>query len=89
MEIDTKMNWRPVNGLPSVKNSGTGAEPAPLDDSFAKSTALEGALQNTPDVRPAAVANARALVDNANYPSADTVKKLSDFLAGQFSAGLD
>jgi hypothetical protein len=89
MEIDTKMNWGTVNGLPPVKNSTTVPSPTVPGDSFADSTALVGALQDTPDVRPEAVANGRELINNGNYPSNETVKKLSNFLASQLPASLD
>jgi len=83
MEIDTKINWGAVNSLPPVKNAGTAGKTAAPGDSFASSTDLEGALQNTPDIRPDAVAAGRALVNNTNYPSDETLKKLSNFLASQ------
>jgi len=89
MEIDAKMNLGAVNKLPPVKNLAPGAQPAAPDDSFSGSTALEGALQKTPDIRPDAVARGRELVNNGNYPSADTITKLSNFLASQLPASLD
>ena len=89
MEIDTNFNWGAVNNLPPVKNSAPGTKPVAPADSFDNSSVLEGALQNTPDIRPEAVASGRALVNNSDYPSDDTVKKLSSFLASQLPASLD
>jgi len=87
MEIDANIKWGAVNGLPAATTSATGAKPpAEAADSFASSSALETALKNTPDIRPEAVTEGRALAANANYPSADTVKQLSDFLAGQLDS---
>jgi hypothetical protein len=94
MEIDANMNRGAVNGLPPATRAATDTQPiAQIDsaeiDSFASSNALEGALKNTPDIRAEAVAGGRDLVNSSDYPSDDTVKKLSDFLAGQFQANPD
>jgi hypothetical protein len=91
MEIDANMKWGAVNGLPPATPSATGATPAPSveGDSFASSAALEAALKSAPDIRPEAVAGGRDLVSNANYPSDDTIKQLSDFLATQLQSDSD
>jgi hypothetical protein len=90
MEIDSNMKWGAVSGLPPATNSGAAAPQPPASaDPFAKTDALEGALKNTPDVRDDAVANGRALVSDSGYPSDETVKKLSDFLADQFQSDLE
>jgi hypothetical protein len=90
MEIDANMKWDAVNGLPPATPSATGAKPpAAQGDSFASSTALEAALKNAPDIRPDAVAEGRDLAGSDGYPSADTVKKLSDFLATQLQSDSD
>jgi hypothetical protein len=90
MEIDANMKWGAVNGLPQATSAANGAkQPVAQGDSFASSTALEDALRNAPDIRPDAVAEGRALVSNPNYPSANTVKQLSEFLAGQLQSNSD
>jgi hypothetical protein len=90
MEIDANMKWGSVNGLPANNRpaaAGSQAPGSPLE-SFANSSALEGALNNTPDVRPEAVANGQALANDPGYPSGDTLKQLSGFLANHLQ-GLD
>jgi hypothetical protein len=89
MEIDAKLSSGAVNGLIPATRSATGAKPAAESDSFASSTALETALKNTSDTRPEAVARGLDLINNGNYPSADAVKKLSDFLASQLQSNPD
>lgn len=89
MEIDANLKWSPVSGPTPTGRPQTDAPAAADGDSFASSTALETALNNTPDVRPEAVANGRELADNPEYPSDATVKTLSNFLASQFQAGMD
>jgi len=89
MEIDANLNWGPVNNLSPVKRASTEAPPAVESDSFASTNALGEALNNTPDVRAAAVATGKALVSSGNYPSSETVKKLSNFLASRLQAGSD
>jgi hypothetical protein len=87
MEINMKINAGGVTAATPAKRSS----PQPLApgdaDSFESSNALDGALKSVPDVRPEAVARARILINDPNYPSADTVKQLSGFLAGKLLSG--
>ena len=90
MEIDANMKSGAASGLPAAARSATGTQsPVTESDSFASSSALEAALKNTPDVRPEAVANGRALVKKDGYPPEETLKKLSDFLATRLQSGLE
>ena len=86
MKIDANMITRAVNGPPPQARAATGAEPAAESDSFASSTALQVALNNTSDTRPEAVARGLNLIKSGNYPSAAAVKKLSGFLASQLQS---
>ena len=87
MEIDSNMKWGAVNGLaPATPSAAAAQPPVAENDSFASSTALEAALDNTPDVRPQAVAEGRALAGDGGYPSSETVKQLSDFLAAHLQS---
>ncbi|MGO9202481.1 MAG: hypothetical protein ACLQM8_18310 [Limisphaerales bacterium] len=45
------------------------------------SEALDRALQETPEVRPEKVAQAKALIEDAAYPSADVVAKIASLMA--------
>jgi hypothetical protein len=75
------------SGLTPAARSATAPKPVAPPDSFDSSSALEMALNNTSDIRPEALARGLDLVNDSNYPSSDTVKKLSDFLAGQLQSG--
>lgn len=83
------MNLGAINSLTSGKNAVVGGKPSVPGDSFAPATDLEGALQNTPDVRADAVERGRNLVNDDGYPPDGAIKSLSNFLAGHLSNGLD
>lgn len=90
MEIDANIKWPAVsNSLPATKPTAAGPEPDAASDSFASSSALEAALQNTPDLRPEAVSNGLTLAADSGYPSGETIKQLSDFLAARLQNGLE
>jgi hypothetical protein len=89
MKIDTKLNAADVTNVTSAKRSTPVATTAADDSSFASSTALAAALKNTPDVRASSVDRARELINDPNYPSADTIKKLAGFLAGQLTSNAE
>lgn len=86
MEINTKINTTGVNNLPAGKRSVSSAPTDAPDTSFAGSSALEAALKSTPDVRTSAVDRARELISDPNYPSADTIKQLANFLADKLTS---
>ncbi|MGD0058532.1 MAG: hypothetical protein ABSD58_03850 [Verrucomicrobiia bacterium] len=46
---------------------------------------MNGALQQTPDVRPEAVSQARALINDAQYPPLSTIRTISQLLAGNLN----
>jgi len=89
MEINANMNVGGLNGLTPTKQSTPTAKKVSVDDSFAGTNALEGALNSVPDVRPEAVARAKELINDPQYPSADTVKQISTFLAGKLTVTED
>jgi hypothetical protein len=86
MEIDTKMNLGSINGSPLARRSAPAAGPVEEDKPFATSAALEESLKNVPNIRPEAVARAVQMIGDENYPSPDTVRKLSHFLAGNLQS---
>ncbi len=53
--------------------------------SFERTQALEKTLQETPQVRPEAVAQASALVSDENYPSDALLNKMAGLLANKIS----
>jgi hypothetical protein len=88
MEINPNLNLGAISSLASTRNMATPAGQSGDSDTFI-STNLEGALQNTPDIRPEALAHGLSLAGSSDYPSGDTIKSLSNFLASRLSAGLD
>jgi len=87
MEIDPNMKWAAVNSLPPAKPTASGVQPDAASNSFAASSALEAALKNSPDLRPEAVSNGLTLAGDSGYPSGETIKQLSDFLATRLQGG--
>lgn len=86
MEINTNLNLGGVNGANPSGRTASAVKPAGSGVSFDSSEALDKALKGLPDSRLDAVERARALVNDPNYPSSDTLKKLSQFLAVNLSA---
>lgn len=87
MQINSNMNAGGINPLIPARRSVPGNNAKADRTGFASSTALDGALKLIPDVRPEAVDRARELINDPDYPSADTVSKLSDFLAAKLTVG--
>ncbi len=86
MEINTNLNTGGVSGANPPGRPASPARPAGNGVSFASSEALDKALKSLPDSRQDAVERAKALVNDPSYPSSDTLKKLSQFLAANLSA---
>jgi hypothetical protein len=89
MEINANMNIGSIKGMTPTRQSTPAPKPAGDESSFAGAAALDGALSKIPDVRTDAVARARDLINDPNYPSAEVVKKLSNFLATKLTAPQD
>jgi hypothetical protein len=83
MEVNTNISSGGVGGITPQKWSPPAAKPAAAPDSFASSNAIDSALKNLPASRPDAVARARELAADPNYPSADTLRQVSTLLARQ------
>jgi hypothetical protein len=82
MKISNNMIPNGVNG-PTPPPAGSGSTRPTNGDavSLTDSTALQAALQNVPDVRPEAVANAQELTANPTYPPLELIEKLALLLA--------
>lgn len=48
---------------------------------FDRATALNRALEDTPDLRPAEVERARGLIGDVSYPPPETIKRIASLLA--------
>lgn len=65
---------------------GLRRQPAPADQvNFSATEAVDKALSATPDVRAEEVERARQLIGDPSYPPPETIRKLSELLAVQFS----
>ena len=53
--------------------------------SFQETDAVNGALLQTPDVRPEAVARARALIADPQYPPPSTINAISNLVAANLN----
>ena len=87
MEVSTNFSASGVGGITPQKRSAPAAKAAAAPDSFANSSALEEAVKNLPASRPEAVAQARDLIADPNYPSAETLRQISHLLADHLSSG--
>lgn len=81
------MNAGGINPLIPARRAVSGSNAKTDRAGFASSAALDGALNRIPDVRSEAVGRARSLINDPDYPSADIVSKLSDFLAAKLTVG--
>jgi hypothetical protein len=86
MEINTNLSINGVDGSIAAKRA-TPTSNMPSDRvSLTNSSALDQALQNTPDSRPDMVARAQSLIADPNYPSSETLSAVARQLAGGFLA---
>jgi hypothetical protein len=86
MEINTNMNVSGVNGLIPRGRSTAAANTASDTASFTGAAGVDAALESLPESRPDAVELARQLISNPGYPSSDTMKQLSEFLASRLNS---
>lgn len=83
MEIEPSSSRIPVRSVEARPIRRVQSAPGDAGD-FAEANALRQALESTPDVRPEAVEQARALVVTPNYPPEEMVRKLSQLFALEF-----
>jgi len=86
MEVNTSFSAGGVGGITPQRPFAPAARTAAAPDSFASSNALEGAVRNLPASRPEAVAQARALAADPNYPSPDILRQISSLLADRLTS---
>jgi hypothetical protein len=85
MEISPNLNFNSVDGTASQKQP----KAAPANDAdgdqdrvtLTDMTSIHSALDNTPASRPDAVARARQLINDPNYPSPAVTSQVSKLLA--------
>jgi len=81
MEVNTSFSAGGVGGITPQRPFAPAARTAAAPDSFASSSALERAVRNLPASRPEAVAQARALAADPNYPPPAVLRQVSILLA--------
>lgn len=81
MKINTNVTSAGVDGVSVPKRPVPTATPESEEASLNGLASVTGALQGTPDIRPAAVERARTLIANPNYPGMEIMSKVSQLLA--------
>ena len=75
------MNVGAKSGMAQPARPRTAPKTVPDTDSLGGATGLEAALGNLPDSRLEAVALARQLISDSDYPSPGVIGPVSQFLA--------
>jgi hypothetical protein len=86
MEVNTNFSASGVGGITPQKPTVPAGKTAAAPDAFASSNALDRAVKNLPASRPDALARARELADDPNYPSPGTLRQVSLLLADRLTA---
>jgi hypothetical protein len=90
MQINSNFSTGGTDPVQPKTTSATAARKSATDSaSFPGASALDQALAAVPNSRPEVVARAKALVADPNYPSGETLKQLSSFLAAKLISGAD
>jgi hypothetical protein len=89
METDSNFSAGHVNGDSPAKRSAPSSEVFSDEALFAHLPALEQTLQSLPDSRPEAVARARDLIADPDYPSQHKLQMLAQHLAVQLTDEID
>jgi len=85
MQIDPKLTTGAVGWVGAAQAVARRGNVAADKATFADTEALNNELHKVPDVRSDAVAKAKALVAQASWPPAETIKRLANLLAMQLS----
>jgi len=89
MEVNTNLSAVSVGGIAPQKPAAPAARTTAASDAFARSNALSSAVNNLPASRPDAVALARELASDPNYPPASVMRQVSALLAESLVSGLE
>ena len=86
MEVNPNAGTSPLQSVPGRTPATAPANPKVGDAaSFQETDAVNGALLQTPEVRPEAVARAQALIADAQYPPLSTVHAISKLVAANLN----
>jgi hypothetical protein len=86
MEVNTNFSASGVGGIVPRKPAATAAKTDAAPDPFASSSALESAVNNLPASRPDAVARAKELAADPNYPPPSVLRQVSTLLAANLAS---
>jgi hypothetical protein len=89
MDNDSHFSAARANGASPARRSPPAFEALLDEESFARWPDLKRTLRNLPLARPEAVARARKLIADPDYPSPHTQKILARHLAAQLTAETD
>ncbi len=85
MEIKLNTNVDPIGRAPGTQPKKVEAQAPSEGAVFSHAEDLNRGLQQTEDVRTEKVAQARALVNQTNYPPKETIKKIATLLAANIA----
>jgi len=84
--VNTNLSAGGVGGIFPKKPAAPAAKTAAAPDAFASSHALDRAVKNLPASRPEALAQARELAADPNYPPPGILRQVSRLLAGRLTS---
>jgi hypothetical protein len=85
MEVRFNADGARVAAVPANKPAERPSKVAEDKAVFAEAAALERALEDTPDVRVEEVERAQRAVGEPDYPPRETLRKIANLLAIEFS----
>ena len=86
MEVNPNAGTSPLQNVTGRTPATAPAKPQVGDSaSFRETDAVNGALLQTPDIRSDAVARARALIADAQYPPLSTIHAISKLVAANLN----
>ena len=89
MDTERKCSAARANGSSQARRSSHASNALSDAAAFVDWPALQQTLQDLPDSRPEAVARARRLIADADFPSEDSEEMLAELLAVQLTSGMD
>lgn len=89
MQVHLNNNANPVAPSGPPKPASRVASNSQTEETqFEASRALNGSLDQLPEIRPEVVERAKRLLQDSNYPPAEAIRKISSLLAMNLSESL-
>ena len=87
MEVNPNAGTNPLRGVTNSTPVTSAAKPQGRDSVlFEEADAVNGALQQTPAVRPDAVERARTLITDTQYPTQPMIDSISRLVAARLNS---